>query len=381
MKRLTLLKLACALILTTGTAIAYEQDGAEDIDYLFAWPFVETEGMSPRGGTTRAPVPEPVAEPTDAWTALQAPGLEPFERDRRAILAMAGEYRVSFDFLETVGFEPGFEPARPYRSWGTEFVEVIADEGDFISLQHILVMVFENDDGELQGPMVTKHWRQDWRYEDTAMHEYRGHGVWERRRLDPDQVAGAWSQAVYQVDDSPRYESFGRWQHHPTHSVWEGNETRRPLPRREFSVRDDYDVLLGTNRHTILPDGWIHEQDNLKTVVGEDGRLDPEQPFLAREMGVNRYHVIDGFDFSAGREYWQATRAFWALVRDAWSRRFAEHERIELQPEVDGESMMMTLFGRAQAIADGDDFDREAARETIEALFERHVEAGSTGDR
>ncbi len=49
----------------------------------------------------------------------------------------------SFEFLETVGFTETHKPARPYQSWGTEFVYVVEDKGDFISLQHILVMYFE----------------------------------------------------------------------------------------------------------------------------------------------------------------------------------------------------------------------------------------------
>ena len=60
-----------------------------------------------------------------------------FERDRRAILAMQGPHRASFDFLEVAGFTSGFSPAAPYQSWGTEYVYLVVDEGDFISLQHI----------------------------------------------------------------------------------------------------------------------------------------------------------------------------------------------------------------------------------------------------
>ncbi|MEN1729566.1 MAG: DUF6607 family protein, partial [Pseudomonadota bacterium] len=122
-RKISLLTLvACFFI--SSLACAYDAGDSEGVSYLFAWPFIETDGMSPRGGTTRAPIPEPVNDVSAAWMALQEPGLTAQERDRRAILAMAGEYRVSFDFLETVGFEPGFEPAKPYRSWGTEFVEV-----------------------------------------------------------------------------------------------------------------------------------------------------------------------------------------------------------------------------------------------------------------
>ena len=42
-------------------------------------------------------------------------------------------------------------------------------------------------------------------------------------------------------------------------STWISDETWRPLPRREFSVRKDYDVLVGTNRHTITAQGWVQE--------------------------------------------------------------------------------------------------------------------------
>ncbi|MFL9610218.1 hypothetical protein ACKF11_09060 [Methylobacillus sp. Pita2] len=61
--------------------------------------------LSPRGGPTRGTTVQLVTEPTAEWHALQAP-VSQFERDRRAILAMAGEYRVSFDFVETTGFVP-----------------------------------------------------------------------------------------------------------------------------------------------------------------------------------------------------------------------------------------------------------------------------------
>lgn len=366
--------IAGALIALAAPAAAY-QDGADDesIDYLFAWPFVETDDMAPRGGTTSGPLPETISEPTDAWNAIRAEEISEFERDRRAILAMAGAYRTSFDFLEAIGFAPGFTPARPYRSWGTEYVYVVTDEPAFISLQHILVMVIEREDGSLSEPLVTKHWRQDWRFEDRDLHEFVSHGVWQRTLLEESEVEGRWSQAVFQVDDSPRYESVGEWIHHPTHSVWEGHKTRRPLPRREFSVRDDYNVLLGTNRHTVLPTGWTHEQDNLKMVTNQDGTPHPVTPFLAREIGVNRYDRITGFDFSAGDEYWAASGPFWSLVRAKWAEQFETWDRVEVDPTIDGQSMMMTVFGKGMQIAAGGEFDADRARAELDALFDRHV--------
>ena len=86
--------------------------------------------------------------------------LSALERDRRAILAMAGDYQVNFDFLEIETFQPGTARDEPYQSWGTERVYVDADNGAYISLVHILDMRILKDDGQLSEPIVTKHWRQ-----------------------------------------------------------------------------------------------------------------------------------------------------------------------------------------------------------------------------
>src|SRR5690606_34630304 len=119
------------------------------------------------------------------------------------------------------------------------------------------------------------------------------------------EARGKWSQAVFQVDDSPRYEAIGAWRHEGGVSSWLSDETWRPLPRREFSVRDDYQVLVGSNRHTITPDGWVHEEDNLKVALDDNGDYAGEQAVLAREAGLNRYQLIDDHDWSAGDAYWE----------------------------------------------------------------------------
>ena len=90
-----------------------------------------------------------------ALPALAAAGTAP-EKDRQSILAMAGNYKVRFDMRETVSLQPGYEPLGPKLSGGYEAVRVVEDRGDFISLQHILVV---EDDGK---PAIVKHWRQDW---------------------------------------------------------------------------------------------------------------------------------------------------------------------------------------------------------------------------
>ncbi|MEP7313044.1 MAG: hypothetical protein ABI859_10710, partial [Pseudomonadota bacterium] len=85
--------LFASTLLAVGTAFA-----ANPSRYTFSWP-VGPDAPAPRGGTTRGPQLVVDTAPSAAWQALQATGLSEFERDRRAILAMAGSYRVAFDFL------------------------------------------------------------------------------------------------------------------------------------------------------------------------------------------------------------------------------------------------------------------------------------------
>ena len=138
-------------------------------------------------------------------------------------------------------------------------------------------------------------------------------------------------QTVYQVDESPRYASLGKWQHTGSFSTWLSAETWRPLPRREWSVRQDYQVLAGTNRHTILANGWVQEENNLKAVLTQSRELDRSRPYVGREYGVARYERIRDADFAAADSYYERTKEFWDQVRDRWSRIFAERGTVTLR--------------------------------------------------
>jgi len=338
--------------------------------YTFSWPLQSDDARRPRGGTTRGPTPTLEQDVHPGWVALQEEGLSRFERDRRAILAMAGRYQVTFDFLELYSLDPAYtELDVPYQSWATETVYVVEDEGDFISLQHIMVLFFEVD-GKTVGPAVTKHWRQDWRYEDTDLRVFRGRGRFERARIDLEEARGAWSQAVFQVDDAPRYEALGRWRHDGNRSVWESDPTWRPLPRREFSVRKDYQALVGVNRHVITPRGWIHEQRNAKRVLPSDGPDDSPR-YLSQEIGLNRYLRIQDHDFSAGDAYWEETADYWRAVRDAWQELFLTHDTIEVLGEVDGKKRFVAFFEGAAEFAE--DPDEATLTSDVRSLLDRYV--------
>jgi hypothetical protein len=306
--------------------------------------------------------PKPLAQPAPA-TYVRPCASEPTtpeaarDCDRRSILAMAGEYRVRFAFDETAALAPGYAPHDAQRSGGTELVVAIVDDGDTIVLQHILVLGKDH--------VVVKHWRQDWQYQPASVLRFRGNGRFEREAVPEAAARGAWSQTVYEVDDAPRYAGIGRWTHADGVDAWESDRSWRPLPRREYTKRSDYQVLEMVNRHTLTPGGWVHEQDNTKIALHADGSTQA----LARERGINSYTRITDYDFTAGRDYWKATAAFWAQVRAEWERIFAAEPGFSTSPEPNGEPRIEELFKLADRAAAG----QTIASSEIRALLDRYV--------
>ncbi|MDC0422987.1 hypothetical protein OAL85_01780 [Methylophilaceae bacterium] len=321
----------------------------EESKYIFGWTHLEDSNLrTPRGGTTTGPAVTLDTETSSSWKLLQDPNLSKFEKDRLAILSMVGKYRVYFDFMETMGFVENYQPKQPYQSWATEFVEVVDEEKDFISLQHIIVMYFKQDDGSVSNSVVMKHWRQDWKFQDSEINTFVGNKTWVKDRIPWMTKKGTWSQAAYQVDDTPRYQSYGEWTHSENFSSWTSKETWRPLPRREFSIRNDYDVMVGTNIQTITPTGWVHEQNNKKVVLNDGHQV------LAKEIGIARYQRIKDFNWEAGKDYWKNTNIFWRAVREAWNRKLDNSNSFKLQNKVDGEMLFTKLFMMADQYAQGE---------------------------
>ncbi len=274
------------------------------------------------------------------------------ERDRRAILAMRGEYRVDFNFEETVKLAPGYERRDDKVTGGWETVFVISETPTEIVLQHILVT---------PGGHVVKHWRQDWIFEAEERFEFAADQTWALQKIDPDLTRGAWTQCVYEVSDAPRYCGTGEWQHELGASTWTSDFTWRPLPRREYTIRDDYNALGAINRHTITPSGWTHEQDNVKSV--RDGAV--VEANLVREFGFNDYYNIEGFDFQPAYEYWDRTEPFWAHVRAAWDKRLWTGEALELTTEVDGMPIIEGTFELAEQMPEISDAEQVEAIESL----------------
>ncbi|MGJ3231604.1 MAG: DUF6607 family protein [Oceanicaulis sp.] len=287
-----------------------------------------------------------------------------FEADREAILAMAGEYAVTFDFTEFLPIEAGYELKEPKVTPAREVVYVIADEGDYISLQHLLLVGPESE------PTVIKHWRQDWAYEPERLMDYRGFNRWEMRDVAAAEAAGAWSQTVYQVDDSPRYAGLARWEHAENASTWEPASSYRPLPRRDATIRDDYDVIDAVNRHTITAWGWTHEQDNSKVVL-RDGT--PRE--LVREHGINTYTRTDLVRDDAAEAYWAATEDYWAEVRAAWDEIMLA-DAFSTEDDAEGTLLYGPVLSQGQAVFFQAKTTEEAFAEAAEIIEARVTAEG-----
>lgn len=301
--------------------------------------------------------------PDDGRLARIAEASKPFEKDRLAILAMLGEYEVDFHFQETVVLKPDYATRKGKDTGAYEVVVPVGDSGKKIVLQHLLVST--------KGGHVIKHWRQDWIYEARSRFEFTEDQTWRVKPIAADVTKGAWTQCVYEVSDAPRYCGTGKWNHRYGVATWTSDRTWRPLPRREYTVRSDYNAINAENRHTIVPDGWTHEQDNTKTQ--RDGER--AAATLVREFGFNEYRRITGFDFTPAYAYWGKTMDYWALVRKEWDVRFQEAGGLRLKTKVDGMPLIEALFGQAAAVQKG----TAIAQADVRKVFEQWVESPISG--
>lgn len=284
--------------------------------------------------------------------------------DRKAILAMQGEYIVDFAFDETVLLQPGYERSPAMRSGGNETVIVVEDTPMKIVLQHILV--------DEKSGHVTKHWRQDWTYEAPNRFEFTADQTWTVHALSPAETKGAWTQCVYEVSDAPRYCGTGRWMREDGAATWTSDSTLRPLPRREYTKRSDYNVVTAVNRHTLTPGGWTHEQFNAK-VKRSAGDASVT---IAREFGFNDYQKTTDVDFKPAYKYWDATRGYWAKVRARWDGFLSKAPGVRLKTKIDGMAMIIPLFTHASALEEG----KPVADADIDKVFAQFVEPAPAAD-
>ena len=206
------------------------------------------------------------------------------EKDLVSIKAMCGCFEVNFNFAETFSYPKDsiYQPSENKYDKALEWVQLVDSNEDFVSMQHLLIV------GDVLNPYVVKHWRQDWIYENTHSFPYDVDNRWPYQYNDASEVKGQWTQRVFQVDDSPRYEGSATWVHVDGRSFWYTNADA-PLPRREITKRQDYNVTLRRNHHEIFNWGWSHDQDNDKLIR----EADKKDVILAQEKGYNTYRKVE----------------------------------------------------------------------------------------
>lgn len=277
------------------------------------------------------------------------------DADRAAIRALAGCYKVTFDFAETFSPDTAYEFRDRYHSSGIEYVFVLTDEPDLIQLQHLLII---NDS------TIIKHWRQDWIYEETQLLSYEGDRNWKTITYSPEEVKGTWTQKVYQVDDSPRYESKGTWVHVDGKHYWEG-VANAPLPRREFTKRSDYNIVKRHSRIQLDGDGWYLEQDNEKINRTADGT----DHLLVWEKGMESFTTGD-YDCAPAIAWWEANKDYWSDVRLAWDEIFSDYPEMKFLRKVDNKLLWQQLYALAK-----EDISSEVERkDRVKELILKYME-------
>lgn len=247
------------------------------------------------------------------------------KEDVQAIKDMSGCYEVSFNFAETFSPNKDYEKKKNHTSRGLEWVTVAEETPGKIVLQHILVV---NPKGEGKNAIV-KHWRQDWLYQNTDLYTFDKENHWKYEKLNAKEVKGQWTQVVYQVDDAPRYSGSGTWIHADGRRYWESTADA-PLPRREYTTRNDYNVLVRTNKQEHFDWGWLHDQDN-KKVLRQDGQKDA---VIAEEKGLEYYRKVDNNKCIIAENYWKEYAPLWKAVRQTWDERMAQKKDIWVKKDV-----------------------------------------------
>ena len=259
-------------------------------------------------------------------------------QDQESIKEMCGCYEVTFNFTETFNYSNDslYRPSETKIDKGLEWAQLVEDDKNKISIQHLLQV------GRPDDPMIIKHWRQDWLFENQDFYMYNSDNNWTFTEKSKDEVKGQWTQKVFQVDDSPRYEGSGSWVHVDGKDYWE-NTTTAPLPRREYTKRNDYNITLRGNRQEITDFGWVHDQDNDK-VIREAGQPDVT---LAKEKGYNTYKKVEDSRCQAAQDWWKEHEDKWRLVRTKWEDVYNRNTDLTLSEKVDNKLLYKYLFDDA----------------------------------
>lgn len=243
------------------------------------------------------------------------------QNGKENIEKLCGCFSVNFKYAETFSPDNTYKFHEREEMNATELVLPIEKSDRKMVMQHLLVI---ND------TMIIKHWREEWEYESPVLYEYAGNKTWNKKQLPASDVAGKWTQTVWEVNDEPRYQGISSWIANDGKVFWESTADA-PLPRREYTVRNDYNIMKRHNRIVLTKDGYMHEQDNDK-IVRAAGATDK---LLAQEKGYNSYYKMDNSQCAAAEKWWKTNEAFWNVVRAEWQGKISTASTVAVKARVE----------------------------------------------
>lgn len=280
------------------------------------------------------------------------------EKDKGYIKEMCGCYQVDFDYAETFASSKDYEYRDRYTAHGLEWIFADEETEDMVMLQHLLIV---------SDSMIIKHWRQDWHYQNDELFAYQRNLEWKKEEVPAEKVSGTWTQKVYQVDDSPRYQGYATWVDVDGRKYWE-SKTDAPLPRREYTTRSDYNVLMRTNHHEITEYGHLHDLDDAKTV-----RTEGKDSVIVWEKGRNKYTKVEDSRCTAAAEWWKKNREYWVDVRAVWDEVMTESDYINIAVKADGKHLWERLFRLGDELMAEKKYKSKDARKKIREQIDMHL--------
>lgn len=254
--------------------------------------------------------------------------------DRNIIDKFCGCFEVSFKYAETFAPTSDYKFHEREEIGGTAELALPIEVSDKkIVIQHLLIV---------SPTVIVKHWREEWTYENPVIWKYKGDRTWVKEIVPAEQVKGKWTQSIWEVADEPRYQGFSQFVNLDGKTIWQ-NTTDAPLPRREYSVRSDYNILKRTNRMNIGDNGYVHEQDNQKII-----RNNGADKLLVEERGLNTYKRLDDKECTAAKDYWEKNKGYWSKVRKVWADYLNTHDVISLKNKIDNKLLHEYLLAQAK---------------------------------
>jgi hypothetical protein len=138
-----------------------------------------------------------------------------------------------------------------------------------------------------------------------------------------------------------------------------------PLPRREYTTREDYQILWRNNRLVLEDWGWQHEQDNQKVAFDSTGG----KFVIVEEKGHNTYRRADPARCEAAKKWWEGQRWFWAQVRTVWAGFLGTPGTSFTVQKMVGTDL---LYDDMQRLSQQKFVDEKAARTAIKQVLDKY---------